>query len=1117
MVDQPTRTTRTSRRRAIAGVTAAAIAALTAAAATGTPALAAPRPTEVADPVSHVNPLIGSANLGNTYPGAVRPFGMLAWSPQNSRGRQMSTPAPGGYEYGATKIRGFSLTHLNGVGCNGANGDIPIMPYVGAVDSSPTADTSDAKYASDFSHDNEVARAGYYQVALASGASAELTTTDRTGSGRFAFPADKPASMLFRTSNSETGSTAATVRVDAATRTVTGSVTAGNFCGPQSANNRKDLYTLYFTAHFDQPFAEVGTWQDGTLTPGSTAASGGTGIDGGGFPITGRGSGAYVTFAPGTARVDAKVAISYVSPENAEANLRAENPPARTFDSVRSEATAAWRRELGKIKISGGTEDQLTTFYTALYHSMLEPTIASDVDGRYLGGDRQPHRVVKGQRVQYGTFSGWDQYRAQVQLMTLLNPKAGSDYAQSLFNYANQRDGEWDRWLLVNGKTSVMSGDPSAPAVAAVYAFGGRDFDASGALRSLITAATVPTANDSSSAGCNVECVGQRPALDRYLQLGYVPADGCHCWGGAAETLEDAAADFGLAELAGQLGDRANQRKFADRAGGWSNIFDLTATPQGGYLRNRKADGTWADRSFSPDTENGFVEGSSARYTWMVYSDVTGLARAMGGNKAAERRLDAFFRTPDGSFDFTARDHTRYDPTNEPDINAPYLYNYLGVPYKTQETVRAEMDQLWTNTPGGIPGNDDAGTMSSWYVFSALGLYPQIPSRADLVLSTPLFPRAVVHTGTGATITINAPGASAGNRYIQSLRVDGKPSSKTWVPASFVTGGGTLDYVLGAKPNTSWGSAPSDAPPSFRDGERPFLTGASPQSLKLEPGGAATTTVKVQALKDTTTRVRWRASAPAGVTVTPSGGEFTLAGGGAVDAGLTVSAAAGATTGSYTVTFTATTTSGTALPAVTLPVTVAVKDSVLWNLNSNGISADDTDPQANFDGAGWSYSAKALAAAGVTPGSTVSVDGFAFTWPNVRPGDPDNIVVGGGGQVLSVPAAEGDTRLSVLGSAAFGDASGTVTLTYTDGTTQQAQIGFSDWTLGGGSQQPAFGNVTAVHTEYRDVLGGGVDPVGTDVFATAPIALLPGKRLASLTLPTSTQGGVIHVFAVATA
>jgi predicted alpha-1,2-mannosidase len=1126
VADRPTyRTSRTrGRRRAVVAALATAAAAIIGAG--GGTASAAPA-GGTGDPVSYVNPLIGTSNAGNTYPGAVVPFGMLAWSPQNSTGNQFSTPAPGGYRYDATKIRGFSLTHLNGVGCSGANGDIPIMPYVGEVDSSPSADTKDAKYASTFSHANETAQPGYYRVGLDSGASAELTTTARTGTGEFGFPADQPASMLFRTSNSESGSAAATVSVDPAARTVTGSVDAGNFCGPQSANNRHDVYTLYFTAHFDQPFAKTGTWTDGTLNAGATSASGGTGYNANGNATAGKGSGAYVTFAPGTAHVQAKVAVSYVSPANAEANLQTENPPDKTFAAVRSQAAAAWNTDLGKIQVSGGTGDQLSTFYTALYHSMLEPTLTSDVNGQYLGGDRVTHTLTRGQHAQYGTFSGWDQYRAQVQLLTLLQPGTGSDYAQSLFNYAQQRGGEWDRWLLENGKTSIMSGDPSDAALAGIYAFGGRNFDVKGALASLVKAATVPTANDSDSAGCNVECVGQRPALDQYLALGYVPATNCHCWGGAAETLEDAAADFSLSQLAGQLGDGKTQQKFAGRSGSWTNVFDPNATAQGGYMRDRNANGSWAGTTFTPDTGNGFVEGTSARYTWMVYSDVAGLAQAMGGDQAAVARLDAFFRKPDGSFDFSAADQTRYDPTNEPDINAPYLYDYLGAPYKTQQTVRAEMDSVWTNTPGGIPGNDDAGTMSSWYVFSALGMYPQVPSRADLVLSAPLFPHAVIHTGLGRTITVNAPQASAQNIYVQGLRTDGRESSRPWVPASFATGGGTLDYTLGSTPNTSWGSSPKDAPPSFRDGEAPFFAAATPGQVKVEPGGSADTTLKLSTLRDKEVGVHWTAAPPAGIALQPAAGDVTVPKAGTAGVKLTVSVAADTKAGVYAVPLTLTAPGsgdvfgGAAAPPppkTWLSVTVGVKGSVTWYVNNSGISADDQNPTANFDGGGWSYSAKALAGAGAVPGGTVSAGGFAFTWPQVSPGAPDNIVVGGGDQILDVSATSaGATRLSLLGSAAFGSSSGTVTLTYTDGTTEQASVGFSDWTLGGGSEQPSFGNVVAVHTTYRDVMDGTTDPVGTDVFATAPIALQSGKQLATVTLPATTTGGDMHLFAVATA
>lgn len=953
------------RRCASPWAAALALAMVTSTGIVGAPASAA-TPAIVSDPAAYVNPFIGTTNRGNTYPGAVTPFAMLAWSPQTSRGNQIATPAPGGYEYTATRIRGLSLTHLSGVGCSGANGDIPIMPHVGDVGSSPSADTTDAIYASAFTHTNEIARPGYYKVGLDSGAIAEVTTTPRSGSGRFTFPADKPASMLFRTSNSETGSTDATVHIDPAKKTVTGSVTAGNFCGPQSPNNRKALYTLHFTAHFDTPFGSVGSWTDGSVQPGTTTATGGTGYGPTGRPVAGKGSGGFVTFPAGTTEIGLKVAISYVSLANAEANLAAENPPHLPFQAVQARAYHDWQRVLRKIGVGGGTSDQKTTFYTALYHVMLEPTLTSDVNRQYMGADGAPHQLERGQLAQYGTFSGWDVYRAQVQLLALLDAKMASDFSQSLFNYAKQRDGEWDRWLLQHGKTSVMSGDPSAASIAGMYAFGARDFDVRGAFNSLVTAATVPTANDLSDAGCPVECVGQRPSLDRYMSLGYVPADNCHCWGSAAETLEDAAADFGLAELAKALGDKANHQKFLARSGNWKNVFDPTAAadpglpnnireriveitasgenaqfgegkeqlvdgdkgtkwltfattgwvqvklsspiavtkyamtsandvperdprnwtlqgsndalnwtavdtqidqtfpdrgvtkeypltntqaylyyrldvganggapivqlaelemanpdvptpppvdgPFAGWMRARSSDGTWAG-GFSPSTERGFVEGSSARYTWMVYSDVVGLARLMGGNEIAVQRLDAFFRKPDGSFDFSGTRSTRYDPTNEPDIQTPFLYNYVGAAYKTQETVRAEIDMLWTNTPGGIPGNDDAGTLSAWYVFAALGLYPTIPTRADLVLSSPVFPYAVVHLNTGRELVISAPQASVANKYIRGLTVNGKATTKAWIPAAMMSAGGRLSFRLGSNPDSAWGSGPGDVPP----------------------------------------------------------------------------------------------------------------------------------------------------------------------------------------------------------------------------------------------------------------------------------------------------------------
>lgn len=710
-----------------------------------TPALAATAapPDLVRDPTAYVDPLIGTKNGGNVFPGAVAPFGMLSWSPENTRGSATSTAAPGGYQYDATRIRGFSLTHMSGTGCAGGSGDIPFFPYAGEVTSSPASDTKDAVYAADFAHADESAEPGHYKVGLASGVTADLTATTRTGSGRFTYPADKPASLLIRTANSEVGSTASDVRIDPVTRTVSGSVTSGNFCGYLDPEGQRAYYTLYFTASFDRDFKATGTWQDDKLSPGTTEASGGTGgFATGGRPVAGKGAGGYVEFEPGVGPVNVKVGISYVSRAGAEANLAAENPPARTFADVQDAAHRAWRDELDAIKVGGGTDADRTTFYTALYHALLHPNVISDADRRYRGSDEKVHVVSKGHKAQYGTFSGWDVYRSQVQLLTLLSPDTGSDIAQSLLELARQNGGIWDRWLHGASGTHVMNGDPSPAALAGIRAFGGTDFDLRGALDSLVRAATVPTEQDLSSAGKPVLSVGQRPSLDKYLEQHYMPSVS-NAWGGAAETLEMSGADFAISQLAAAAGEKKTAAEFATRSQWWQNNFNIAADPTGGYIANRKADGSWVT-GFTPATGNGFVEGTAAQYTWMVQHNPAGLFAAMGGKDAALDRLDTFFHNADGSWAFTGSGGDKSELDNEPSTNVPYLYAYAGAPYKTQETVRAAMNQLWSTQPGGIPGNDDLGAMSSWYVFSALGMYPQVPSRAELTLSSPLFPRVEI-------------------------------------------------------------------------------------------------------------------------------------------------------------------------------------------------------------------------------------------------------------------------------------------------------------------------------------------------------------------------------------
>lgn len=790
--------------------------ALAALALVGAAAVARPRPaTEdaVTDPPRYVDPLIGTAAGGNVFPGAVVPFGMVQWSPETTRGDHARVAAPGGYAYDVPRIRGFSLTHLSGTGCRGASGDVPFFPHLGAVRSSPATDSTDRYYAARFAHANETAEPGYYQVRLQSGVNVELTATARTGTGRFTFPAGDTAAMLIRVSDTEIGSGDASVHVDVAARTVSGWVSSGNFCGYIDPVTRHDYYTLYFVAEFDRAFDGVGTWERGTVLPDSTAARGGTTYGADGSPGAGLGSGAYVVFTPGGLRtVTMRVGVSYVSVANAAANLRAENPAGTTFDEVRARARATWSDALGRVRIAGGTEAQRRVFYTALYHSLLHPNLFSDVNGQYAGFDGAVHTVAAPQRAQHANFSGWDVYRSQLQLVTLLDPAVASDMAQSLLNQASQNGGVWDRWTHNTGATHVMAGDPSVPAVAGVVAFGGTGFDVAGAYASLARAATVPTTLDLSDEGCRVMCVGQRPALDQWLSIHYIPASS-NAWGGAGETLEDVTADFALAELALHAGDTAGHARFRERSGYWRNLFNPAATPEGGYIQDRNADGTWT--RFDPASTRGFAEGSSAQYTWMIPFDPAGLFAAMGGDTAALRRLDAFFHNDDGSWALTRLGGRKAELDNEPSIGAPWLYLFAGRPDRAHALIHEVRNRLWSDRPDGIPGNDDLGAMSSWFVWAALGMYPNYPGRAELLLTSPLFPEAVIRRANGVTITVRATGDNPAIPYVRALRVNGRPSTRAWVPASFVAQGGDLTFSLADAPDPRWGTGPNDAPPSF--------------------------------------------------------------------------------------------------------------------------------------------------------------------------------------------------------------------------------------------------------------------------------------------------------------
>ncbi|MBD8077956.1 GH92 family glycosyl hydrolase [Cellulosimicrobium arenosum] len=932
----PRRTARRARSRTVgASITALAIAA-TSLVPLATTATAA-EPGWVESPSQYVDPFVGTTNAGNTHPGAVAPFGMLAWGPDQSfyngptsgadAGKgTLRTASPSGYEYGRDTIRGFGLTHVSGAGCTGLSGDVPFFPVADELDVSPTAaDAARRPYESGFSHDDESAAPGRYDVALDSGVDVSLAATTRAGSGEFTYPAGAPATMLVRTSDSLVGSSDADVTIDPETRTITGSVTSGNFCGPFTGDQilQHSYYTVHFVAQFDSDFAAWGTWEDDALEPGATDAQGGTGYTGGldangnaanGYPPAGKGSGAYVTFADGAGagtQVGVRVGISYVSAENAAQNLATEIPDGTTHDEVALGTSDAWDAELSRASVAGGTDDERTTFYSALYHALLHPNVTSDVKGEYTGFDLATHEVPDGQDAQYATFSGWDVYRSQIQLLTLLDPDRGSDVAASLLAQANQNDGVWDRWTHNSGAVHVMAGDPSAIAVAAIRAFGGTDFPVEEAYDSLAQAARVPTDLDLSRRGWNVAVEGQRPSLDQFLEHGYYP-EGCNAWGCANETLEMAAADHALATLASALGKDDDAAEFSARSQSWQNQFNPDATADGGYFQGRAADGTWTG-GFDPASSNGFVEGTAAQYVWMVQHNPAGLFDAMGGRDAAVARLDGFFRDSSGAWRLTGSwdDNVHANMDNEPSIATPWLYNYAGVPSKTQETVRRTIEQLWLsspdgvpNGPDGIPGNDDLGEMSSWLVFAAMGLYPQDPSQADLTVAAPLFPKVEVRRADGVTLSIDAPDAALGTPYITGMRVDGEATSRTFLPADAITHDTHVEYDLSATPDLTWGTGADDAPPSSRDGEQPYLASLSTARTQATPGGptqAVTLTVHRFA-SSATEPVRYTVEAPDGLEPVTASGTVPVDEDGTGQVEITLRADRSLALGSYPVT-----------------------------------------------------------------------------------------------------------------------------------------------------------------------------------------------------------------------
>lgn len=717
------------------------------------------------DPASLVDPLIGTDGNGHTFPGASVPFGMVQFSP-------ISVAAgPGGYRYTDPRLTGFGLTRLSGAGCTNY-GDVPIMPTPQAPRSSPAIDPS--ALTASFSHRDEQATPGFYQVRFDSGISVALTTTTRTGLGAFAYPRAAESGTLVINPSGSANAKFATVQIVGRSRLI-GSATSAAFSG--ACGHPPGNYTVYFALEFQRPFVRFGTWSGARLMHGGRTQAGNH-------------VGAYVVFDTRSGeRVRVKAAVSFVSIGNALTNLAAE---ARTWDlrAVASRAHAAWDRLLQRIQVNGGTLAERRIFYTALYHALLHPSVFSDANGQYIGEDGQLHTDQSHE--QYTDFSGWDIYRGEMQLLALIAPRQASDVIQSLIE-DGQEIGQLPKWLVANAETGLMVGDPSDAIIADAYAFGARNFDTGLALHEMLVGAGLAvTGQQTGKAQGYVE----RPALAAYLDHGYIP-------GAASTTLEYATADFAISELAAALGDQTDAAALLARSGNWKQLFN----PQTGFIEPRLANGSFPP-SYDPTSTTGFVEGDGTQYTWTVPQDIGDLLTAIG-YQAARQRLDSFFSRLNAG---PSAPHAWLG--NEPSLLSPFAYLWLGVPWRSEDVIHTALTTLFTATPNGLPGNDDLGALSSWYVWSALGLYPAIPGVAGLAIVKPLFPRERITLANGAILTIATHTTTRG-RYIRSLTLNHRAYDASWLPLSEIGAGARLDFILGATPST-WATSATSAPPSFR-------------------------------------------------------------------------------------------------------------------------------------------------------------------------------------------------------------------------------------------------------------------------------------------------------------
>lgn len=706
----------------------------------------------------YVNPFIGTDFTGNTYPGAQAPFGMVQLSPDNG--------LPGwdrisGYFYPDSTIAGFSHTHLSGTGA-GDLYDISFMPVTLPY---KEADAPLGIH-SLFSHDEETASAGYYQVRLKDyDINVELTATERCGIQRYTFP-EADAAIFLNLRKAMNWDFTNDTRIE-----VVDSVTIQGY--RFSDGWARDQH-IYFRTRFSKPFASVQLDTAAVIKDGKRI-----------------GSSAIARFDFHTSageQILVTTAISGVSMEGAARNLAAE-APADDFDKYLAATRKNWNEQLSKVEIKSNDIDEKVKFYTALYHSMLAPTIYSDVDGAYYGPDKQVHQADGW--TNYSTFSLWDTYRAAHPLYTYIEPQRVNDMVKSFLAFSEQ-NGRLPVWNFYGSETDMMIGYHAVPVIVDAYLKGIGDFDPKKAL-----AACVATAN-----------IDEYRGIGLYKKYGYVPYDvtdhyNSENWS-LSKTLEYAYDDYCIARMAEKLGEKQIADEFYKRSLNYKNVYNSQTT----FMQPRNNKGSFIE-NFSPDDYTPHIcESNGWQYFWSVQQDVDGLINLVGGKERFTQKLDSMFTyNPSADEDlpiFSTGMIGQYAHGNEPSHHVIYLFNAIGQPWKTQKYAAEVMHELYKNTPAGLCGNEDCGQMSAWYVFSAMGFYPVDPISGKYEIGTPMYPEMKMHLANGKTFTILAPAVSKENIYIQSVKLDGKPYDKSYITHEQIMNGSIFEFEMGNKPGKVW-------------------------------------------------------------------------------------------------------------------------------------------------------------------------------------------------------------------------------------------------------------------------------------------------------------------------